>query len=98
MDKIPGKPKWGEGPWQSEPDLEIWVDPQTDLPCLAARGMVTGAWCGYVGIPPGRDAVRIKKKINDIAIHGGITFAGRRRKCFAADARYVSPAQTPGPH
>lgn len=41
-----------EGPWLSEPDKVHWIDPTTDLDCLAVRNGM-GAWCGYVGLPPG---------------------------------------------
>jgi uncharacterized protein (UPF0335 family) len=40
--------------WTSRPDIEIWVDPGTDLPCLLHRH--EGTWCGYVGVPPGHRA------------------------------------------
>jgi hypothetical protein len=43
---------WGEGEWQHEPDRVEWCDDITGLKCLARRGPV-GAWCGYVGVPPG---------------------------------------------
>jgi hypothetical protein len=41
-----------DGPWTSEPDKVHWIDPETDLDCLAVRNG-RGAWCGYVGLPPG---------------------------------------------
>ena len=40
-----------DGPWVNEPDKVQWVDPATDLDCLALRNHF-GAWCGYVGLPP----------------------------------------------
>lgn len=40
------------GPWLDEPDKVHWIDPETDLDCLAVRNHF-GAWCGYVGLPPG---------------------------------------------
>jgi hypothetical protein len=42
----------GDGPWRDEPDKAQWIDEATDLDCLAVRAH-HGAWCGYVGIPPG---------------------------------------------
>lgn len=44
------KKDWGDGPWQSEPDhLEFEY---AGLPCVLMRNMVvTGSWCGYVGVP-----------------------------------------------
>src|SRR5437868_4216905 len=35
----------GPGPWWDEPDKVQWIDPATDLDCLAVRGPF-GAWCG----------------------------------------------------
>lgn len=40
------------GPWDSEPDKAHWIDPDTGLDCLIVRNG-GGAWCGYVGLPPG---------------------------------------------
>ena len=41
---------WGSGPWDDEPDR---VDFEAaGMSCLLARGP-TGAWCGYVAVPPG---------------------------------------------
>jgi hypothetical protein len=48
----PPREQWGEGPWQSEPDLVEWRDAATGYPCLIVRGSM-GALCGYVGLPPG---------------------------------------------
>lgn len=49
------KSKWGEGPWDIEPDKKQWQDKKTGLPCLAVRNPV-GAWCGYVGVAEGHPA------------------------------------------
>jgi hypothetical protein len=46
------KSEWGDGPWQAEPDKVQWIDEATGLDCLIVRGPA-GAWCGYVGLPPG---------------------------------------------
>lgn len=70
------KSKWGEGPWQSEPDRIEFE--HAGLPCLMRRGSV-GAWCGYAAVPPGHplhgkgysdDAVE------GVDVHGGLTYAG----------------------
>jgi hypothetical protein len=45
------KSTWGEGEWSSEPDKRQWKDEETGYPCLIVRAPVTGALCGYVGIP-----------------------------------------------
>lgn len=47
-----GADRWGDGPWNEEPEKVQWPDPGTGLPCLAVRGPM-GAWCGYVGLEPG---------------------------------------------
>lgn len=41
---------WGPGPWQNEPDLEKWIDPDTGLQCMIKRNMMSGNLCGYVGV------------------------------------------------
>jgi hypothetical protein len=41
-----------DGPWMAEPDKVQWIDPTTDMDCLAVRNSM-GAWCGYVGVAPG---------------------------------------------
>lgn len=45
------KSQWGDGPWQTEPDDERWIDEATNLPCWIRRAPVTGSLCGYVGVP-----------------------------------------------
>jgi len=65
------------GPWENEPDKAQWIDADTDLDCLAVRNHM-GAWCGYVGVPPGHpwhgrgysDDV-----FNGVEVHGGLTFS-----------------------
>lgn len=68
------KSKWGEGPWQSEPDKIQWQDETTGLPCLIVRGPV-GALCGYVGVPEGHAAFEKGYDDIDVSVHGGLTFA-----------------------
>ena len=53
------KEKWGEGPWQHEPDKMQFADPETGLPCLIHRGPA-GQLCGYVGITEGHKFFGIK--------------------------------------
>ena len=64
------------GPWDDEPDKVQWVDEVTDYDCLAVRNPL-GAWCGYVGLPPGHPwHGRGYSDIEDvIRVHGGLTFA-----------------------
>jgi hypothetical protein len=42
--------RWPKGPWTGEPDRVEWAF--DGFPCLMVRSIVTGAWCGYVGVPP----------------------------------------------
>lgn len=64
------------GPWQDEPDKVQWVDEATGLDCLVNRNR-SGAWCGYVGVPPGHPAFGASYGgglLDDIDVHGGLTF------------------------
>lgn len=79
------KSKWGDGEWQSEPDKVQWLDDATGFDCLAVRGG-GGAWCGYVGLPPGHpcyesgyDHIRVRDADGDEDwpnVHGGLTYDG----------------------
>lgn len=79
------------GPWDYEPDKVQWIDPATDLDCLAVRNPF-GAWCGYVGLPPthpwhgvGYSSCLVEGCTEDhycehspgdaVQVHGGLTFA-----------------------
>lgn len=71
------KSEWGDGPWQSEPDLAHWIDETTGLYCMIRRVPV-GALCGYVGVPKGH--LFYKTDCTDSRIskegHGGLTYSG----------------------
>lgn len=74
------KQGWGPGPWQGEPDKIQWVDPATDLDCLAVRHPQYGHWCGYVGVPEGHPLFGLgyddaEDKLMGSDVHGGLTFA-----------------------
>jgi hypothetical protein len=71
------KTRWGNGPWQDEPDKEQWADEATGLPCLVVRGP-GGALCGYAGVPEGHpwfgedyEAVTPHPEV-----HGGLSYSG----------------------
>lgn len=54
MGEAPPKSQWGPGPWHDEPDAFDWRDEATGFACAIRRNlMLTGALCGYVGVPPG---------------------------------------------
>jgi hypothetical protein len=65
---------WPAGPWDNEPDKMQWPDAATGLPCLAVRNAV-GAWCGYVGVPPGHAYHGMHYDDVNCSVHGGLTFA-----------------------
>lgn len=69
------KSKWGEGPWQSEPDKLQFTDEATGLPCLIVRGPA-GALCGYVGVAEGHPLFNQPHDNHyDLECHGGLTFS-----------------------
>lgn len=70
------KSTWGRGPWLTEPDKKQWQDQATGVPCLAVRNH-SGAWCGYVGVPPGHPAHGKDYDSVDVEVHGGLTFADK---------------------
>jgi hypothetical protein len=81
---------WGDGPWQTEWDKVHWIDPATDLDCLAVRNAEMGHWCAYVGVPPGHPAHGLGTDDVDpeVQVHGGITFAA---PCQEAEDEAAQP-------
>ncbi len=67
------KSEWGDGPWQHEPDREEWRH-ESGLPLLAVRGP-HGAWCGYVGLPPGHPWHGEDPFGLGVEVHGGLNYA-----------------------
>jgi len=65
---------WGEGPWNNEPDRDVWVDELTDLDCMINRGP-SGAWCGYVGVGPDHPWHGMQYDDVDVEVHGGLTYS-----------------------
>lgn len=43
---------WPSGPWDAEPNLSAWTEPETGYACRAMRNFELGTWCGYVRLPP----------------------------------------------
>lgn len=68
------KSEWGDGPWQTEPDREEWRH-ESGLPLLVVRGP-HGAWCGYVGVPPGHPWHGREPFDLGVEVHGGLNYAG----------------------
>lgn len=89
------KSAWGEGLWQSEPDKIQWVDEATGLDCLIVRQPRHGNLCGYVGVGPGHPLHgRDYGGLDDIDVHGGLTFADR---CMEGLPESEGVCHVPGP-
>jgi hypothetical protein len=69
------KSRWGDGPWQNEPDKKQWVDAATGLDCLIVRNAHLGNWCGYVGVPQNHPLFGKDYGAVDVDVHGGLTFS-----------------------
>lgn len=67
--------EWGRGPWDDEPDDRVeWRS--EGLACLMVRNY-SGAWCGYVGVPPGHPWHGVNYNDVDAIVHGGLTYSDR---------------------
>lgn len=66
--------RYGPGPWVGEPDRLEWR--HRGFPCLMLRGNPRlGAWCGYVGVPPGHPWYGDSEP--ECAVHGSVTYASK---------------------
>lgn len=78
-DQFETKESWGPGPWQDEQDRLEWR--YKGMPCLIRRSPASGAWCGYVAVPPGHPWHGRSWMDDDggpeVEIHGGITFSDK---------------------
>lgn len=63
------------GPWHDEPDHVDFRSPD-GLPCILHRNGL-GAWCGYVGVPPGHPWHGQPYDAVSCDVHGGLTYSGR---------------------
>ena len=95
IERDPGGEYWRDiavrGPWEVEiHDWATWVDEETGFTCLIRRNH-SGAWCGYVVVPPGHPIFRrlpvsnAEWAVQDdlttgcpvwLDVHGGVTFDG----------------------
>lgn len=78
--------EWGDGPWKAEPDRVEWRKPGSPLPRLVLRNRL-GAWCGYVGLPPGHplhgrkawgtggEEEQKDDRLDRLEVHCGVTYA-----------------------
>lgn len=80
------KTHWAPGPWDQEPDLVEFR--HAGLPCVLRRSR-SGAWCGYVGVPPGHPEHGKDYNAVNVEVHGGLTYG---RACDPDVACHV-----PGP-
>lgn len=80
---------WGDGPWKNEPNRAEWE--HAGLPCIAHRGGA-GAWCGYVGVPPGHPfhGKGYEEIESQIGAHGGLTYA---EKCAGHICHVAKPGE-----
>lgn len=71
------KDTWLSGPWHHEPDRVQWRHKSSELICLMVRSASSGAWCGYVGVPPGHPFFGINHTAitNSVDVHGGLDYS-----------------------
>jgi hypothetical protein len=81
---------WPAGPWDGEPDR--WEDRHLGFPVLAIRND-RGAWCGYVGIPPGHPWHSGNYQEPELECHGGLTYAGLCNGVICHVPREGEPAE-----
>lgn len=67
------KSTWGDGPWQTEPDRVEFE--HLGFPCLIVRVPHSGHLCGYVAVPPGHPAYRLRYDSVNVDVHGGLTYS-----------------------
>lgn len=53
-----------------EPERVVWLS-EVGYPCVLSRNH-SGAWCGYVGLPP--EHVVAGHSARDLDVHGGVTY------------------------
>jgi hypothetical protein len=80
-----------DGPWHAEPDRVEFR--HAGLPCLLVRGPV-GAWCGYVGTPPGHPwRERDLEGVGAPEVHGGVTY---QKPCHGDICHVPAPGEPDG--
>lgn len=63
------------GPWTGEPNRVEFKHAGFD--CLLSRNPWSGAWCGYVGVPPGHPSYEISYDLIMVDVHGGLTYGSK---------------------
>lgn len=75
------KRDWGDGPWQNEPDLLMWIaKAPPHYRCQITRSFF-GSLCGYVAIPPGHPAHGVyfadgRLRALGLPSHRGLSYSG----------------------
>ena len=71
-------------PWEDEPDHAEWVQYISGYKCRIRRNEVTGALCGYVGIPKEHRFWGVSYEESDaelseikVDVHGGLTYSAQ---------------------
>jgi hypothetical protein len=49
------KHNWSDGQWLNEPDLFIWVDPASQMPCIIIRDADFGHLKAYIGVQASKE-------------------------------------------
>lgn len=75
------------GPWMDEPDRVEFR--HAGFPCILHRGG-GGAWCGYVGLPPGHAAHGKNYSDVDVDVHCGLTYG---QSCGGAICHVPAPGE-----
>lgn len=83
---------WAAGVWDREPDRAEWR--YRGYVCLMMRAPSTGAWCGYVGVPPGHPWHALPYDDPDVRVHGGLTYSGY---CNPVTCGTTLPGEHPHP-
>lgn len=80
------KTKWGDGPWQNEPDLKEWM--HNGIKCLARRHPTSGHWCGYIALLPNHPWAKVERYYDINAdVHGDITYKEMEHPDTGADSQ-----------
>ena len=82
------KSKWGDGPWQTEPDRKEWQ--HAGFQCLIVRVESHGGLCGYIGVPPGHPWHGKPYHEVEADCHGGLTYAS---ECRGAVCHVPAPGE-----
>lgn len=84
MDTFVNRSGWEQGPWDDEPDVAVWMDRSTHLPCVALRHGDFGNFCGYVIVAELEDIYKdvvpgegreVAEPEYSYSVHGGVTYS-----------------------